>query len=129
MHTSTRQDTHTHKHSRVHTQTHARTEICNTYYFSTATLIRERASMLRYTNTACLLPFPFHSASKYFLLTFTPTCFRFHFCSVQLCCQPSSDEKNVRISGGCGSHASYCKSSCIISNCLVRCGSQRILIL
>ena len=32
-----------------------RTHICNTYYFSTATVIREHASVLRYTHIACVV--------------------------------------------------------------------------
>jgi hypothetical protein len=35
--------------------TRAHTQICNAYYFSTATIIRERASMLGYTYTDCLV--------------------------------------------------------------------------
>jgi hypothetical protein len=43
----------THARARAHTQTH--TQICNTYTFSTAKMIRERASMLHYTHIACLV--------------------------------------------------------------------------
>jgi hypothetical protein len=39
---------------RAPTRTHAHRQICNTYCFSTATVIRERASLLRYTYIACL---------------------------------------------------------------------------
>ena len=39
--------------ARAHTHTH--TEICNIYCFSTATMIRERASVLRHTRIACLV--------------------------------------------------------------------------
>jgi Pyruvate/2-oxoacid:ferredoxin oxidoreductase delta subunit len=40
-----------------YTRTHARahTQICNIYCFSTATIIRERASKLRYTYIVCLV--------------------------------------------------------------------------
>jgi hypothetical protein len=43
--------------ARVPTCTHARAHrpISNTYCFSTATMIRERASMLRYAHIACLV--------------------------------------------------------------------------
>ena len=34
---------------------HAQAEICNSYCFSSATMIRERASMLRYTYLVCLV--------------------------------------------------------------------------
>jgi hypothetical protein len=54
-----------HSRTSIHTPTrqsidmHARTHrpISNTYCFSTATMIRERASMLRYTYIACLVSF------------------------------------------------------------------------
>ena len=38
---------------RMHTRTHR--PISNTYCFSTATMIRERASLLRYTYIVCLV--------------------------------------------------------------------------
>jgi hypothetical protein len=34
-------------------QTHVRTDIYNTFFFSTATMIRERASILRYMYIIC----------------------------------------------------------------------------
>jgi hypothetical protein len=37
----------------THTHTHT-LRICNTYNFYTATMIRERSTMLRYTYIACL---------------------------------------------------------------------------
>jgi hypothetical protein len=40
---------HAHGYSHARMRAHAHTQICNTYCFSTATMIRERASMLRYT--------------------------------------------------------------------------------
>jgi hypothetical protein len=44
--------------ARLHTQTRSgtrtHTQICNTYCFSTATMIRVRASLVRYTYIACL---------------------------------------------------------------------------
>ena len=40
-------------HARLPTRTHG--PVINTYCFSTATMIRERASVLRYTNVACLV--------------------------------------------------------------------------
>jgi hypothetical protein len=51
VHTPSRLDTH------IHTRAHARTHkvISNTYCFSTATTIRERASVLCYTHIACLV--------------------------------------------------------------------------
>jgi hypothetical protein len=42
-----------HSHARMHARAH--TQICNTYCFSTATMIRERVSMLRFTYIACLV--------------------------------------------------------------------------
>jgi hypothetical protein len=41
----------------IHTRTHARTNrpISNNYFFSTATMIRERPSVLRHTYIACLV--------------------------------------------------------------------------
>ena len=47
----TRLDTH----ARARARTHAHTQICNTYIFSTAKMIRERASILSYTHPACLV--------------------------------------------------------------------------
>ena len=43
--------------SRTSTRTHAHThtQICNTSCFSAATMIRERASLLRYTCIACVV--------------------------------------------------------------------------
>ena len=49
MHTLTRPGTRTH--AREHTQ------ICNIYCFSTATMICERALVLRYTYIVCLVTF------------------------------------------------------------------------
>ena len=46
---------HTHGHKLTHTHTHTRTQICNTYYLSTATMIRDRFSMLRYAYIVCLV--------------------------------------------------------------------------
>ena len=40
--------------TRPGTRTRAHTQICNNYCFSTATMIRERASVLRYMYIACL---------------------------------------------------------------------------
>jgi hypothetical protein len=42
-------------HARVHSRAHTSTQLCNIYCFSTATMIRERALMLRYTYIVCLL--------------------------------------------------------------------------
>jgi hypothetical protein len=42
-------------HARTHARAHSRTQICSAYCFSTATTIRERASVLRYTYIAVLL--------------------------------------------------------------------------
>jgi hypothetical protein len=39
----------------VHTHTHIHRPICNTYCFPTVTMIRERASVLRYTYITCLV--------------------------------------------------------------------------
>ena len=36
--------------TRLRAEAHARTEVCNIYCFSTAKMIRERASVLRYTS-------------------------------------------------------------------------------
>jgi hypothetical protein len=50
--------------TRLGTRTRAgiHTQICNIYCFSTATMIRERASLLRFTCIACLISFkPGHS--------------------------------------------------------------------
>jgi hypothetical protein len=47
-----------HTHARVrtlHARTHTHRQIHNTYCFSTATMIRERTSVLRYTYTVCLV--------------------------------------------------------------------------
>jgi hypothetical protein len=47
--------------TRMHTPTrpgkrvHAYTQICNIYCFSTATIIRKRASVLRYMYVVCLI--------------------------------------------------------------------------
>ena len=41
--------------TRAQTNTHTHTEICNTYCFSMATMIRKRVSMLRYTYIAALV--------------------------------------------------------------------------
>jgi hypothetical protein len=41
---------------------HAHTQICNIYCFSTAKITPERASMLRYTNIACLVA-PVHAVT------------------------------------------------------------------
>ena len=49
MHTHTRPSTHMHAHACTHTS------LSKTYCFSTATMIRERASRLRYTYIALLL--------------------------------------------------------------------------
>jgi hypothetical protein len=45
----------THTHARARKHTHRNTQICNIYCFSTATTIRERASVLLYMYTACLV--------------------------------------------------------------------------
>jgi hypothetical protein len=50
----------THAHAQAHARrtyarTHARTQICNIYCLSTATIIRERATVLRCTYFACLV--------------------------------------------------------------------------
>jgi hypothetical protein len=51
---------HLHACTRPHARTHRL--ISNTYLFSTPTMIRERASMLRYTCIACLVSFiPVHA--------------------------------------------------------------------
>ena len=49
MHTPTRPGTHMHEHACAHEP------ISNTYYFFTATMIRKRASILRYTYIAPLI--------------------------------------------------------------------------
>ena len=41
-------------HARASTPTRTHTHVCNIYCFSTATMFRERPSLLRYTHTACL---------------------------------------------------------------------------
>ena len=43
--------------ARAHARAHTHTQICNIYCFSTATIIRARASMLRYTYIVCLVCF------------------------------------------------------------------------
>jgi hypothetical protein len=43
--------------TRAHTHTRARAQLCNTSCFFTSTMIRARASMLRYTYIACFLVF------------------------------------------------------------------------
>jgi hypothetical protein len=55
MHTPMRPDTHTHTNTHAGTCAHTHRQICNTYCFSTATMIRESASVLRYTYIACLV--------------------------------------------------------------------------
>ena len=52
---------HAHAHALEHKHAHAHTHtrICNIYRFSTATIIRERASILRYTYIVCLVSFCF----------------------------------------------------------------------
>ena len=47
----------TRPHSRAHLCTRARTDtqICNIYYFSTATMIRERTSVLSYAHIVCFV--------------------------------------------------------------------------
>ena len=54
-----------HKHGRAHTQ------ICNIYSFSTATMIRERASFLRYAYIVCLAYFCEVSVRQLFVFMFT----------------------------------------------------------
>jgi hypothetical protein len=53
--------THAHAHTNApgHSHTHARayTDKCNTYCFSTATVIREHGTLLRYTYIACLVTY------------------------------------------------------------------------
>ena len=47
-----------HARTRMHTPmrlAHARTHTCNTYCFTTATIIRKRASLLRYTYIGCIV--------------------------------------------------------------------------
>jgi FtsH-binding integral membrane protein len=51
MHTPTRPVIHTY----ARTHAHAYKDKCNIYCFSTAAMIRERASVLRYTYIACLV--------------------------------------------------------------------------
>jgi hypothetical protein len=49
----------THMHTlpvtRTRARPHAHTQVCNTYCFSTATMIRERASLLLYTYITCIV--------------------------------------------------------------------------
>ena len=62
---------HAHAPGNMHELAHARTQICNTYCFSTATMIRERASMLRYTYIVRLFFkrfIGFHPRSWFFVL-------------------------------------------------------------
>jgi hypothetical protein len=47
MHMPKRPGIHTHTHTHTRTLARTHTQICNTYCLSTATMIRERASMLR----------------------------------------------------------------------------------
>ena len=60
---------HPHTHARAYTHTHAHThtqrQTCNSDCFSTATTIRERASVLRYTYIACVVSCIRHSARCY----------------------------------------------------------------
>ena len=56
-HAHARAQTPGHPHTHVRTQAHVRTQICNTYCFSTATMIRERALMLRCTTLHVLFIF------------------------------------------------------------------------
>jgi hypothetical protein len=46
---------HTHNRARMHTHTHTHRQICNTDCFSTATMIRECALILRYTYIVCIV--------------------------------------------------------------------------
>ena len=55
LHACTRM--HTYMYPGTHTHTHPHTLISNTYCFSTATIIRERAFVLRYTYIACHVTF------------------------------------------------------------------------
>ena len=77
MNTPTRPGTHTHLHAHEHARTH--TQICNTYCFSTAKIIRVRASVLRYTYIACLVCYHFKQVDCWFT---RPTdhvgCTKFH---------------------------------------------------
>jgi hypothetical protein len=66
---------HAHAPGYPHARTHVHTPINNTYCFSTATMIRERVWMLRYTYTVCLvmlyeesLGYTFHSSLEHSLL-------------------------------------------------------------
>ena len=45
----------THAHAHAHASGYTHTQICNIYCFSTATMIFEGSSMLRYTYIACLV--------------------------------------------------------------------------
>jgi hypothetical protein len=47
--------TSTHAYAQAHAPGHLRTRICNTYYSSSVTMIRERASVLRYIYIACVV--------------------------------------------------------------------------
>jgi hypothetical protein len=83
----------------IHTRKHSHTHICSTDCFSTATVIRERASVLRSTYIACLV-FSFLHPSRYKITYDTikycrsgrPVCL-FNFCSVTSpykCCEEDS---------------------------------------
>jgi hypothetical protein len=50
-------------HARACTHARAHTQICNIYWFSTTTMIHERASLLRYTYIV-LLDFPWRKLVK-----------------------------------------------------------------
>ena len=54
-HNLTRPDTRTRTWAHTHTHTQTQRQIRNTYCFSTATIIRERGSILRYTYIFCLV--------------------------------------------------------------------------
>ena len=54
-HPRARAHPHARMHARARAHTHTHTEICNIYCFSTATIIHERASILRYAYVVCLL--------------------------------------------------------------------------
>ena len=47
--------THAQAHVLEHPRAHIHTQICNTYCFSTSTMIGERASLLRYRYIVCLV--------------------------------------------------------------------------
>jgi hypothetical protein len=55
MHTPTRSGIHTHMLTHAHAHAREHSPIFNTYCFSTATMIHEQASRLRYTYIACLV--------------------------------------------------------------------------